>query len=127
MDTILRRASNYVIRCVGMLKRLRYPSTRQALFAALFTGVLLLVFVVLWLTASTRTAQQNERLADLEARQEQIIIETSQLLKEIGDQTSPQNMVRRMREAGFAAPETIEFLLPVPTVAITPTTQGGTP
>lgn len=110
-----------------MLKRLRYPSTRQALFAALFTGVLLLVFVVLWLTASTRTAQQNERLADLEARQEQIIIETSQLLKEIGDQTSPQTMERRMREAGFAPPETIEFLLAVPTVTITPTTQGGTP
>ena len=104
-----------------MLRQFRYPSIRHAFFAALFSGILLSVFVVVWLFISTRTALQNNQLAELENRQTQLAQETNLLWKQLGEITSPQEMNRRMAEAGYVVPEGIEFLLPAPTAVISPT------
>ena len=110
-----------------MLKQFRYPSIRQAFFAALFSGILLGVFVVLWLFISTRTALQNNQLDELESRHIQLAQDINLLWKQLGEITSPKEMNRRMAGSGYIVPEDTEFLLPLPTAVIsaTVTPQGG--
>jgi hypothetical protein len=113
---------------VGMLKQFRYPSNRQAFFAMLFSGILLVVFIFLWLYISTRTALMNNELAELEGRQFTLTQNTNLLWTELGQITSPEQMKLRMDKEGFITPEDKEFLVPAPTAVISPTitsTPGG--
>jgi hypothetical protein len=63
----------------------------------------------------------------------QITSETNDVLKQLGDISSPQNMEPRMRQAGYRLPDGLEFLVPAlapgvaPTVSVTSTVSpvGG--
>ena len=110
------------------LKQFRYPSNRQALMAAVCSGVLLFTLVVLWLAVSTHTALMSRELDGYDAQLAQITDETNSLWKQIGDATAPREMDRRMRAAGYAIPDQVEFLVAQPTATVvtsTVTLSGG--
>ena len=112
-----------------MFKQFRYPTNRQALMAALASGAIFIILVLLWLAVTTRTTLLNRQLDDLDAQRDQITQQTNLVWKQIGEITSPQEMDRRMRDAGFVPPEGIEYLVQATvTVPISPALSlgGGT-
>ncbi|MCL5274226.1 MAG: hypothetical protein M1434_05700 [Chloroflexi bacterium] len=111
-----------------MLKQFRYPSNRQALMAAVCSGILLFTLVILWLAISTHTALMSRQLDAYDAQLAQITDETNSLWKQIGDITAPLEMDRRMRDAGYTVPDRVEFLMSQPTATVvssTVTLSGG--
>ncbi len=109
-----------------LFKQFRYPSNRQALMAAVSSGVLLFTLVVLWLAVSTHTALMSRQLDIYDRQSQSVTDETNALWKQIGDITSPQEMERRMKAAGYSAPDGVQFLLPQPTsTAIMTTSIAG--
>jgi hypothetical protein len=109
-----------------MLKQFRYPTNRQALMVAITSGIVLITMAISWLVVSTDTALLNRKLHLYDDRQEQILQETKALWMQIGAVTSAQEMERRVREAGFTQPQSLEFMVPqVVTTVISPTAQSG--
>jgi hypothetical protein len=116
-----------------MFKQFRYPTNRQALVAAIASAMLLITLVVLWLATSTRTAVLNYQLETLDERQVQVDEEINAIWTQMGEVTSAQVMERRIRDAGFAPAEGMEFLVQAtatamvsPTVSMT-STDGTEP
>jgi len=109
-----------------MLKQFRYPTNRQALMMAITSAIVLITMAVSWLVVSTDTALLNRKLHLYDDRQEQILQETKDIWRQIGGVTSSTEMERRMREAGFTQPQSIEFMVPqVITTAISSTLPPG--
>ena len=109
-----------------MFKQFRYPTNRQALMAAIASAAVLITLVVLWLAVITHTALLNRQLDDYDAQRDQLTHETNLLWKQVGEITAPQEMERRMRDAGFVPPAGMEFLVQATsTVNISPTSSLG--
>ena len=112
------------------IKQLHYPTNRQAIAAVIACAVLLTLLIVMWLALATSTAIVHQQLDESDARQRQLTEQANQLWMEIGDVTSPTEMNRRMKEAGFGTPAGTEYLFvpTIPTVSavMTPTTAAGT-
>jgi hypothetical protein len=109
-----------------MFRQFRYPTHRQALLAALGSAALLITLVVLWLVVSTQTALLNKQLDEYDMRQSQLDNDTNLLWKQLGEMTSAPEMERRMREAGYVTPASVEFLVPAATsTVISPTASVG--
>ena len=109
-----------------MFKQFRYPTNRNALMIAIASAIVLITMAASWLVVSTDTALLNRKLHLYDDRQEQILQETRDLWRQIGVVTSSQEMERRMREAGFTQPQSVEFMVPqVVTTAISSTVSVG--
>ena len=93
---------------------------------AITSGIVLITMAITWLVVSTDTALLNRKLRLYDFRQEQIRQETMTLWRQIGDVTSTQEMERRVREAGFTQPQSLEYMVPqAVTITMTSTNQTG--
>ncbi len=93
---------------------------------AITSGIVLITMAITWLVVSTDTALLNRKLRLDDFHQEQIRQETMTLWRQIGDVTSTQEMERRMREAGFTQPQSLEYMVPqAVTTTLTSTIQTG--
>ncbi len=107
-----------------MLRQFRYPTNRQALMMTITSGIVLIAMMIGWLSVSTNTALLNRKLLLYDERQEQIGQETMAIWTQIGEVTSLQEMDKRIREAGYAQPQAIEFMVPkLVTSAVSSTLQ----
>jgi hypothetical protein len=112
-------------------KFMRNLTVRQTVAMAVASLVLLLASVVLSLSLATNTALENNDLAVLDAQQAQLNQANNMLWREIGEISSAQAMEQRIRAAGYAPPDKVEFLptAPAPVTATIPLTstpgEGG--
>jgi hypothetical protein len=106
---------------------MRDLTLRQTVAMVVASGVLLLASVFLSLSLATDTALLNNDLAVLDVKQAQINQANNVLWREIGDVSSAQAMEQRIRAAGYAPPDKVEFLptAVAPLTATVPLT--GTP
>ena len=114
---------------MNRLKQFHYPTSRQAIAAAIACAVLLSALVVMWLAVATNTAILHQKLDASDVRQRQLTEDANGLWKEIGDITAPAEMTRRMQQAGFGTPDGTEYMVvPTAAVVISPTvpSSGGT-
>ena len=93
---------------------------------AITSGIVLITMAITWLVVSTDTALLTRKLRLDDFHQEQIRQETMTLWRQIGDVTSTQEMERRMREAGFTQPQSLEYMVPqAVTTTLTSTIHPG--